>query len=159
MSYSPPKNQSQNMYTLMEIIDKNKDIIPEGDYLNLCHTLKKVYDTEDIDTLKIKIDLLKNENDTLKDICLHNYKLANELEALVTIRTQILLNAYSKCSNFISSSDEKLEDIIFTKKDNMIIEKIKKRLDKKDKDLLDSLKDYENINLFKPVPLMLRRLL
>lgn len=31
------------VYTVMEIIDKNQDCIPQGDYLTLCNKLKEVY--------------------------------------------------------------------------------------------------------------------
>lgn len=105
----------KNFEEMMEIIDRNKDNIPEGDYINFCRAIKGNFDSTDTASLQNENNELIEEIEELEEDNVglgkyidkqHNRNL--KLIKKLNIRTQFLKRAYNcnKGNNKIFSKTE-----------------------------------------------------
>ena len=99
---------SKNFVTMMNIMDDNKHLIPEGDYLKFCNAIKGEFTTTDVDMLrqeilmhketitsnKEELEELEEELECLRQGSAFNALTAREMRYVSDTRTKLLTKAY-----------------------------------------------------------------
>ena len=163
---------SKNIVKMMEIMDDNKDNIPEGDYIKFCWAIRQEYTDTDTNALKEELkeykDLVTWNEERLEELqhshdhLTHSYSWARKVNAS---RSAFLEKAYlsNKKTRCFTRTEMKFMETMFSQDNNV---EISGRGHKRERNIVtqieapmyDESTEY-SVSSINTLPLMVRRLM